>query len=152
MKLITQVNTLLATVGRFLRSPLLLAVRLFWGWHFMGTGWGKLHNLDGVTKYFGSLGIPAPHLNAIMAASTELGGGLLLLLGLLSRFASAALICVMCVAYLTAESDSLHAIFSNPDKFLGADPFLFLYASTLVFAFGPGRLAVDSLIFKEAKP
>ncbi|MFZ1056686.1 MAG: DoxX family protein [Opitutaceae bacterium] len=151
MKILSKLHALLATVGHLLQSPVLLVIRLFWGWHFMGTGWGKLHNLDGVTKYFASLDIPAPHLNAIMAASTELVGGTLLLLGLFSRFASAALIGVMCVAYATAEKESLHALFSNPDKFLGADPFLFLYASVLVFAFGPGRIAVDAFILKEKK-
>jgi len=151
MKLLNKLQSLLAKAGALLRSPLLLAVRLFWGWHFIGTGWGKLHNLKGVTEYFGSLGIPAPHLNAIMAASTECVGGALLLLGLFSRFASLALIGVMCVAYGTAEIDTVRVIFSNPDKFLGADPFLFLYASVLVFAFGPGRLSLDSILFPEKR-
>jgi putative oxidoreductase len=90
-------------------------------------------------------------VNAIMAASTELVGGTLLLLGLFSRFASLALIGVMCVAYGTAEKEALSAIFSNPDKFLGADPFLFLYASVLVFAFGPGLLSIDALMGREKK-
>ena len=26
----------------FLQSPFLLAVRLYWGWQFAQTGWGKL--------------------------------------------------------------------------------------------------------------
>ena len=61
-----------------------------------------------------------------------------LLLGLFSRFASPALITVMCVAYATADSEALQAIFTNPDKFLGADPFLFL-RRPIVFVFGPGK-------------
>ena len=151
MKLITKLQDLLTKVGALLQSPVLLAVRLFWGWHFIGTGSGKLRHLEDVTKYFASLGIPAPHLNAIMAASTECVGGALLLLGLFSRFASLALIGVMCVAYATAEIDTVRVIFSNPDKFLGADPFLFLYASVLVFAFGPGRISLDALLFRGKK-
>jgi putative oxidoreductase len=151
MKLISKLHELLCTVGNFLKSPVLLVIRLYWGWHCMGTGWGKWHNIGKVTEYFASLNIPAPHVNAIMAASTELVGGTLLLLGLFSRFASLALIGVMCVAYGTAEKEALSAIFSNPDKFLGADPFLFLYASVLVFAFGPGLLSIDALMGREKK-
>jgi putative oxidoreductase len=85
-----------------------------------------------------------------MDGSTECLGGLLLLLGLYSRFASVALIGVMCVAYATAESEALHAIFSDPDKFVSADPFLFLYASVLVFAFGPGKFSIDALARKDS--
>jgi putative oxidoreductase len=74
---------------------------------------------------------------------------LLLLLGLFSRFASVALMGVMTVALLTAEHEAVTHIFSDPDKFLSTDPFLFLYAALLVFAFGPGRIAVDTLVFRD---
>ena len=151
MKLLSKIQALLAKVGQLLQSPVLLVIRLYWGWQFIGTGWGKLHKLDDVTKYFASLNIPAPHLNAIMAASTETIGGILLILGLFSRFASLALIGVMCVAYSTAERDALNAIFSDTDKFFAATPFLFLYACVLVFAFGPGKFAVDALIGRGKK-
>jgi putative oxidoreductase len=83
-----------------------------------------------------------------LAGGTECVGGGLLLLGLGSRFASPALIFVMLTAYATADWEVLRGIFSDPDKFLGADPFLFLAASILVFVFGPGRFALDALIFK----
>jgi putative oxidoreductase len=151
MKLITKVHGLLVSVGTFLRSPVLLVIRLYWGWQFFLTGRGKLEHLDKTTSFFASLGIPAPHLNAIMASCTECSCGLLLLAGLFSRFASLALICVMSVAYCTAERDTLVTIFSDPDKFTGADPFLFLYAAVLVFCFGPGKIALDTLVFREKK-
>ncbi len=38
----------------YLRSPFLLAVRLYWGWQLIQSGWGKLHHLDKVTEYFTS--------------------------------------------------------------------------------------------------
>ena len=31
-----------------LQSPLLLAIRLYWGWQFVQDGWGKLTHLDKV--------------------------------------------------------------------------------------------------------
>lgn len=151
MTLLTKINGLLATAGRFLRCPVLLVIRLFWGWQFMQTGWGKLHNLDRTTNFFNSLGIPFPHLNAIVASTTELTCGALLALGLLTRFATVPLIFCMCVAYATAEKEALHAIFSNTDKFLAADPFLFLYAAVIIFVSGPGTFSVDTLLFKEKK-
>jgi putative oxidoreductase len=151
MKLITKVHGLLVSIGTFMRSPVLLVIRLYWGWQFFLTGRGKLEHLDKTTSFFTSLGIPAPHVNAIMASSTECSCGLLLIAGLFSRFAALALTCVMCVAYLTADRDAVHAIFSDPDKFTGADPFLFLYAAVLVFCFGPGKIALDTLIFRDKK-
>jgi putative oxidoreductase len=151
MSILAKLHALLATIGGFLQSPLLLVIRLYWGLQFFYTGKGKLEHLQKTANFFASLHIPAPKLNAIMAASTECSCGLLILVGLFSRFASAALICVMCVAYLTADRDAVNTIFSNPDKFLGADPFLFLYASVLVFAFGPGKIAIDALICKDKK-
>jgi putative oxidoreductase len=52
----------------------------------------------------------------------------------------------MCIAYLTSDRDSLSVIFSDPDTFTGATPFLFLAASLLVLVFGAGELSVDGLI------
>ena len=129
-----------------LQSPFLLIIRLYWGWQFFGTGKGKLMNLDKTAAFFTSLNIPAPKLNAIMAGSTECIGGLLLLLGLGSRIATVPLIFTMAIAYLTAESDAAHAIFSNPDKFVTATPFLFLLTCVIVLIFGPGCFSLDAVI------
>jgi len=126
-----------------LQSPLLLVIRLYWGLAFFMTGKGKFMHLDRTAEFFDSLHIPLPKLNALMASSTECFGGVLLALGLFSRLASVALAGVMVVAYATADRAALMAIFSDPDKFLGADPFLFLLASLLVLAFGPGKVSVD---------
>ena len=132
----------------YLRSPVLLAMRLYWGYHFFLTGKGKLMHLDRTAGYFESLHIPLPKLNAIMAGSTECIGGILLLIGLGSRIITVPLIFTMCIAYLTAERDSLNAIFSNPDKFVTAAPFLFLLCCVIVLVFGPGCFSVDALAAK----
>ncbi|MBA3540929.1 MAG: formate dehydrogenase accessory sulfurtransferase FdhD, partial [Deltaproteobacteria bacterium] len=44
---------------------------------FATTGWGKLGNLEAVTRYFDSLGIPAANVQAPMVAALELVRGLL---------------------------------------------------------------------------
>ena len=55
------------------QNPLLLAIRLYWGWQFMQDGWGKLTHLDKVTQFFASLNLPAPALAALMVASVSAG-------------------------------------------------------------------------------
>jgi len=44
----------------------------------------------------------------------------------------------MAVAYLTADFEAVSNIFSNPDKFVKADPFPFLLTALIVLVFGPG--------------
>ena len=136
----------LATGSSYLSHPFLLVVRLYWGWSFFQTGKGKLMTHDNVTEFFTSLGIPLPGLNAWMAGATECFGGLLLLAGLASRLTAIPLIVTMIVAYLTADAEAVRNIFSEPDKFTGADPFLFLLASVIIFVFGPGAISLDRLI------
>jgi putative oxidoreductase len=134
-----------------LRSPLLLVIRLFWGWQFFLTGKGKLMNLSRTSQFFESLGIPFPHGQALLAACTECFGGLLLLLGLASRLISLPLLILLTVAYCTADLDRVRVIFSDPDKFVTADEFLFLFAVTIVFVFGPGKISIDALVAKYFK-
>jgi putative oxidoreductase len=126
-------------------------MRLYWGWQFHITGAGKLKNLDKTTSFFQSLHIPHPYFNACLAGGTECLCGLLLVLGLGSRLAAIPLIFTMTIAYLTAESDSLKQIFSDPDKFVSATPFLFMLTCIIVLAFGPGIFSLDWLIEKKIR-
>jgi putative oxidoreductase len=139
---------LLVRGASLLQSPLLLVIRLYWGWQFILTGWGKLQHLDKVGEFFKSLHIPFPHFNACLAGGTECAGGLLLLVGLGARLVTLPLIFVLAIAYVTAESDALKQIFSNPDKFVTATPFLFLLACLVILAFGPGVFSLDWVIEK----
>ncbi|MEP6955954.1 MAG: DoxX family protein [Chthoniobacterales bacterium] len=146
--LVEKLYRILIVVAQSLRSPVLLLIRLFWGWQFFIAGKGKLMDLDKTSAYFETLGIPLPHAQAILAASTECFGGLLLLIGLASRLISIPLMGVMIVAYLTADFEAARALFSEPDKFVASDEFLFLFAALLIFVFGPGLFSVDGLIAK----
>ncbi len=150
--LLTSAYKLLISIGTSLQSPFLLAIRLYWGWQFFLTGKGKLTSLDKVTEFFASLNIPLPGFNAAMAGTTETLGGLLIVVGLASRLTSIPLIGVLVVAYLTADFDSLKMIFSEPDKFMAATPFLFLLAMLIVLIFGPGKFSIDHLLAKKFAP
>jgi putative oxidoreductase len=127
-------------------SLFLLAVRLYWGWQFAQTGWGKLQHVSKVANFFATLGIPAPAFSAVAISWLELIGGIGLALGFGSRFWGLLLAGDMFVAYLTAGRQNLLGIFSDPGKFYGDDAFTFFFASVLILLFGPGKCAVDALL------
>jgi putative oxidoreductase len=129
-----------------LQSALLLLVRLYWGWQFAQTGWGKLQHLSKVGSFFAALGVPFPHVTAVCIALLEFCGGILLGIGLGSRLIALALAADMLVAYIVADTAALTSFFSDPGKFYAADPFTFLAASLIVLIFGPGRFALDTLV------
>jgi putative oxidoreductase len=134
-----------------LQSPMLLAVRLYWGFQFAETGWGKLHHLAKITAFFARLNIPFPALNAPFISTLEFAGGIMLGLGLLSRPIAFLLACNMFVAYWTADREALTSIFSDPGKFYVADPYTFLFVSLMVLIFGAGLFSLDTLIAKRFK-
>ena len=143
---------LLICFGDLLLQPLILLVfRLYWGWQLFLTGQGKLMNHARVVEFFASLGIPAPELNAWFVGGLECFGGLLLLVGLLSRPIALMMSVNMIVAYLSVEEDraKVLGIFADPEPFLTAAPFFFLLMSLLVLAFGPGRISIDAYLRRK---
>lgn len=152
-KPLLQLHRALEAAGNGFAPFLLLFIRLYWGWQYHVTGMGKLRHLDRITQYFGgTLHLPAPHATAVFVAVTETFGGLLLLLGLGTRFLAPIFIAEMFVAFLTAQREALFSVFSDYDKFTSADPFLFLAAFLVLFAFGPGLFSLDALIFRRRSP
>lgn len=132
-----------------LESPFLLLVRVYWGWQFAQTGWGKLRHLPHVTHFFSTLGIPAPGPTAFFVSALELVGGILLIAGLGTRFIGLLLAIDMFVAYLTTDLTALASIISNPDAFYNDAAYTFLIASLIAFVFGAGRYSVDYLIWRR---
>jgi putative oxidoreductase len=149
MKILIHWYTRFSVFASHLQSPLLLAIRLYWGWQFSQTGWGKLHNIEKITNFFTTLNIPFPGFNAHFVAGLEFFGGILLILGIGSRFVSLLMTANMFVAYWTADREALTSIFSDPGKFYVADPFTFLFASILILVFGAGLFSLDALIEKR---
>ena len=129
-----------------LQSPFLLVIRLYWGWLFLESGFGKLSHPDKVIAYFTDLNIPAPALNAYFNASLETLGGILLILGLASRLIAVPLLVNMVMAYVIADREALSSFFSESGKFFAADPFPFLLVSLLILVFGPGKISLDTLV------
>ena len=138
----------IAAKSNYLQSPFLLAIRLYWGWQFAQTGWGKMHNIAKITGFFMNLHIPFPAFSACFISGLEFFGGLLLILGLASRPIGFLLAANMLVAYWTADHDALISVFSDPGKFYIADPYTFLFASLIVLIFGAGALSVDTFVLR----
>ena len=137
-----------ASIMTRLQNPLLLAIRLYWGYQFMQDGWGKLTHLGKVTEFFTSLNLPAPHMTALTVALIELCGGFLFTFGIASRLTSLVLFVNMTMAYLSVPDDRVNFshIFSKPDDFYGATPYTYWFAALLILILGPGKFAVDTLL------
>jgi putative oxidoreductase len=127
-------------------SPLLLAIRLYWGWQFATDGWGKLHHLTRVGLYFESLNLPMPHQTALFVSILEFVGGILLAVGLGTRLTALVLFVNMTVAFWTAEKPAFLGVLSNPDQFQGADAYNYWFAALLIMILGPGLFALDRLL------
>jgi putative oxidoreductase len=145
-KLVRWYDTMMSRGFDKLRSPLLLVIRLMFGWQLFQTGKGKLENIDRFTDFLTHLHIPMPAANAHFVAALECVGGLLLLLGLAARLIAIPLTINFIVAYITADHEALVNFFKDQDAFTSAAPFLYLLVSLLILAFGPGFFSLDEII------
>ncbi|HEY2677598.1 MAG TPA: DoxX family protein [Steroidobacteraceae bacterium] len=119
-----------------------LFARITVGWVFLLSGWGKLNNLPQVTENFIGWGIPFPHFFTPLTSGIEFFGGLLLLLGLLTRISAGALGVTMIVAIKAAkwgDVDSLEAL-------LGFDEFEYLALFLWLAIAGAGTLSLDAVL------
>ncbi len=123
-----------------------LAVRITVGVVFMGTGWTKLMNLPRITENFRGLGIPAPEILTPFVSGVEFFGGLLLLLGLLTRFAAVPLMVVMIVAIISAKAGDIDSL----ETFLGFEEVSYFVMFAWLGIAGPGPVSLDHLILKAA--
>jgi putative oxidoreductase len=119
--------------------------RLAVGLLFVSTGWGKVHDIPKVTKFFADLGIPAPAFNAVLVGYSELLCGSLLVVGLLARLATIPLMISMVVAILTAKRSELHGLFD----LVGFDEFTYLVVLAMIAILGPGKVALDHLLARR---
>ena len=123
----------------------LLILRLVAGIAFMYHGWGKIQNPFGWMPETS----PIPGILQGLAALSEFGGGLALILGLLVPLASFGLICTMAVAV------SFHA-FVMKDPFVNMtggssfEPALgYLAIALVMLAVGPGKYSLDAKVFGQ---
>jgi putative oxidoreductase len=119
-----------------------LLVRLFVGYFFFESGWGKIHNLDTFAERFEEWGIPAPAFNAALSAWTEFLGGLFIVLGLFTRLVSIPLFINMLVAVLAVRLKKVGGL----DDFVELDEPLYALSFLWLFFSGPGWVSLDHLL------
>jgi putative oxidoreductase len=123
-----------------------LAVRLAVGMVFIDTGWKKLNNLPQIIQNFTALGIPAPHILTPFVSGVEFFGGLLLFVGLLTRFAAVPLMVVMVVAIVSAQLGDVHTV----TDFLGLEEFSYFLMFAWLAIAGPGPASADHFVLKAS--
>jgi putative oxidoreductase len=137
-----------ARVARHLQWLAPLFARIVVGWVFLWTGWGKLTHLPLVTENFGLWGVPAPEILAPFVSGVEFFGGILILLGLLTRISAGALGVVMIVAVKVAQWDEVDSL----QTFLGLEEIMYLAIFVWLAIAGAGRVSVDHLLESRGKP
>jgi putative oxidoreductase len=121
-------------------APLL--VRIYFGYFWAETGWGKIHNLNAFAQRFVGWGVPYPHISAALSGYTECIGGILLMLGLFTRLVSIPLMFNMFVALVMVKMKEVTAI----DDFAEMDEALYMFILFWLIMAGPGRISIDHLI------
>jgi putative oxidoreductase len=127
-----------------------LVTRIVVGLAFFHTGTGKFRNFENVIGFFDSLGIPFPAFNAGLVASMETIGGIMLIVGLFTRFFAGGLSITMVVALLTADTADFLASWGSTSELSPTDVSSFtflLFLLWLVFC-GAGNLSFDALLRK----
>ncbi len=130
-------------------SSALFLIRLIVGAAFVFHGWGKIQSPFGWVPVEAPISIPG--FFQFLAAISEFGGGIALILGFLTPIGSLGIGCTMAVAvymHLVVRGDP----FVNPTGGPSYEPALvYLGISVLILALGPGRFSLDHKIFGERK-
>jgi len=120
----------------------LLLARLVFGVGIALHGWSKIQNP------FGWMGPDAPVPGALqaLAALSEFGGGVALILGLLTPLAMFGLACTMLTAITTVHLAQGHPFVARggPSYELAT---LYLGFAVLMIIAGPGSYSIDAIIF-----
>ncbi len=122
-----------------------LMMRVYFGYFWVETGWGKIQNLDSFTQHFVEWGIPYPRFSAILSGYTEWIGGILVMFGLLTRIVSIPLMFNMLVAIAQVKWAKVTSI----DDFVEMDEALYMFIFFWLMMAGAGRASLGYLIWRR---
>ena len=122
----------------------LLALRVVFGVFLAYHGYNKVfggNGLTGTASWFGGIGMRWPKWQARMAATTEIGAGLLFAAGLITPITAAGMIAVMLVAIITTHWKVGFFIFRKGEgwEYCASIALVALAVATT----GPGRWSLD---------
>jgi len=124
-------------------SVALLMIRVVIGVTTAAHGYGKFFRggkIPGTARWFDSMGMKPGKLHAYMAASTEVGGGLLFAAGLFTPLAAASIVAVMFVAAWTVHRHNGFFIVGDGWEY----NFILAAMAVSVAVAGPGRYSLDN--------
>ena len=126
----------------------LLLLRLVFGTAFILHGAGKI---AAPFSWMGA-GAPVPGFMQALAATAEFGGGIALVLGLLTPLAALGILGNMTVALLTVHIPAGQPfVSSNPAQPGFELPMIYWTIALLFLLVGPGTYSLDSLLFDRRK-
>jgi putative oxidoreductase len=131
-----------------LQSPMMLAVRVYWGFQFAPDRWGKLHHLAR-SQASSPASISRFRPQRAVHCVLEFVGVFLMMVSLVSWSMGFVMVFGMFVADSPADREAFTSIFFDPGKFYVADPYTFLFASLMILIFGAGLFSIDALISKR---
>lgn len=137
------------TVRDTMTSIALLLLRFFVGFGLAAHGYTKFfgeHGIAGFAGFLKSMNVPSPEVAAYMSATTELVGGILVGLGLLTRVAAVPLAFNMFVAALTAHRTSYFITNTPPGMEYALNLGVVFLALVLI---GPGKYSLDQCLFSR---
>ncbi len=150
---VNQVNDLTLKITDKFAFIAPLATRFVIGLAFFQAGTGKFRHFENVIGFFDGLGIPFPAFNAGLVASMETVGGVMLILGLFTRFFASGLAITMVVALMTADKADFLASWGSAAEKGPTDivAFVFLLFLLWLISYGAGKLSLDALLRKTLK-
>lgn len=131
----------------------LAILRVALGVVFLAHGLKHLAGREKTTNWFGWLGFKAPGFQWMASTATEIGVGILLVVGLLTGFAAAGVVGVMFVAFWTVHRNA--GFFITAFMKEGTDVEGYEYVAVLALAAtalavtGPGAYAIDDQIMVD---
>ena len=137
---------LLFNKKRVFEDLALLLLRIFMGGTFLVYAIKKVQGFDNYVVLFSDkLDLPFPMINLYLVMAVEGIGGILLVLGVLTRFISIPLIFTMVVAFFLVNINNGFAA-SN----FGVEvPLAYISILIVLFAFGSGKISVDDKLLKS---
>lgn len=126
----------------------LLIARIILGVVLIAHGWQKFNEwtIAGTTDAFTGMGVPAAGIAAPIAAAIELVGGILILIGLITRIAAALVALQMVGAGIWGGHFSSGVMVTEN----GWELVMVIAAvAVILLAAGPGQYAADNFIFKN---
>lgn len=128
-----------------MKDTTVLAGRLLLALIFVISGWGKIGGYAGTQQFMESMGVPGALLPLVIAL--ELGGGLAVAVGLLTRYAALALAAFSLLAAFTFHTD-----FASQAQFISFMKNLAIAGGFLVLAaHGAGAYSIDAMRLRKTR-